>query len=134
MNVKYVCRITSYTVFIMALFMLIPAGIALFDGEMRNALMYLGVIGIEAVFGLIMFCAGRNYNPTLYAQEGIAATSLSWIVMSVFGALPFVFTGEIPHYIDALFEIVSGFTTTGASILSDVEALSRCNLFWRSFS
>ena len=60
MNVKYVCRITSYTVFIMALFMLIPAGIALFDGEMRNALMYLGVIGIEAVFGLIMFCVGRN--------------------------------------------------------------------------
>ena len=134
MNVKYVCRITSYTAFIMALFMLVPAGIALYDGEMRNALIYLGVIGLETVFGLIMFFAGRNYKPTLYAQEGIAATSISWIIMSVFGALPFVFTGEIPRYIDALFEIVSGFTTTGASILSDVEILSRCNLFWRSFS
>ena len=68
------------------------------------------------------------------AQEGFAATGLSWIFMSAFGALPFFLSGQIPSYVDAFFEMVSGFTTTGASILTDVEALSRCNLFWRSFS
>ncbi|MBQ8783492.1 MAG: TrkH family potassium uptake protein [Clostridia bacterium] len=134
MNVKYVCRITAYTVFMTALFMLAPAGIAFYDGETRNALVYLFVVGIMSVLGSVLFLVSRNFKPILYAQEGIAATSISWIVMSVFGALPFVLTGEIPRYIDALFEIVSGFSTTGASILSDVEALSRCNLFWRSFS
>lgn len=134
MNVKFVCRIVSHTVFFTALFMLIPAGIAFSDDQMRNALIYLGVIGLMLVFGVTLYLVSRKYKPELYAQEGIAATSISWIAMSVFGAMPFVFTGEIPRYIDALFEIVSGFTTTGASILSDVEALSRCNQFWRSFS
>ena len=59
---------------------------------------------------------------------------LGWIVMSLFGCLPFMLTGEIPHFVNALFETVSGFTTTGASILSDVEALSHCSLMWRSFT
>ena len=71
---------------------------------------------------------------TFYAREGFITVALSWMVMSLVGALPFYISGEIPCYIDALFEIVSGFTTTGASILMDVEALSHANLFWRSFS
>lgn len=133
MNVKYVCRIASYSIFMLSLFMLLPASIAFFDGETRNALVYLSVVGFQVVCGLILFLVSRNHNPTLYAQEGIAATSISWILISMLGAVPFVFTGEIPRYIDALFEFVSSFTTTGASILGDVEALSRCNLFWRSF-
>ena len=91
-------------------------------------------MGLMAVFGLALFLFSRNGDRTFYAQEGFAATGLSWVVMSLFGALPFCIGGEIPHYIDALFEIISGFTTTGASILSDVEALSRCNIYWRSFS
>ena len=70
----------------------------------------------------------------LYAKEGIMVTSLAWIVMSLVGAVPFVICREIPSFVDALFEIVSGFTTTGASILNDVEALSHGTLFWRSFS
>ncbi len=69
-----------------------------------------------------------------YAREGFVICALSWIVMSVIGALPFYISGTIPHYIDALFEIVSGFTTTGASVLSDVEHLGHGLLFWRSFS
>lgn len=69
-----------------------------------------------------------------YLKEGFATTALSWIVMSCFGAVPFVISGWIPNPIDALFEVVSGFTTTGASILSDVEALPKCLLFWRSFT
>ena len=69
-----------------------------------------------------------------YAKEGFVTVALSWIILSVMGALPFVINGEIPKFTDALFEIISGFTTTGASILSDVESLSHCSLIWRSFS
>lgn len=134
MNVKYVCRIISYTVMITAVFMIVPALIALYDGEKRNALVYLFVIALMLLFSLLMFLTSRKYMPTAYAQEGFASTSISWIIISLFGSLPFCLTGEIPYYIDALFETVSGFTTTGASILSDVEALSRCNIYWRSFS
>ncbi|MDD3221855.1 MAG: TrkH family potassium uptake protein [Clostridia bacterium] len=71
---------------------------------------------------------------TYYAKEGYISVALGWIAMSIMGCLPFVFSGEIPSFIDAIFEIISGFTTTGASILPDVEALSKCMLFWRSFS
>lgn len=71
---------------------------------------------------------------TYYAKEGYISVALGWIVMSIMGCLPFGFSGEIPFFFDALFEIISGFTTTGASILTDVEALSKCMLFWRSFS
>ncbi len=134
MNIKYVCRIVSNTMLITALFMAVPSLIAVYDGEKRNALVYLSVIILMLFFSLMLYLISRNYKQTAYAQEGFAATSISWILISVFGALPFCLTGEIPRYIDALFEMVSGFTTTGASVLSDVEALSRCNLFWRSFT
>lgn len=69
-----------------------------------------------------------------YLKEGSIATALSWIIISIFGAIPFCLTGEIPSFTDALFETISGFTTTGASILNDVETLSKCSLFWRSFT
>lgn len=134
MNVKMLSRIIGLTILMTAAFMVVPLLIALVDGEPRNVLAYGITMGLMAAFGLVLFLFSRNGDRTFYAQEGFAATGLSWIVMSLFGALPFCIGGEIPHYIDALFEIISGFTTTGASILSDVEALSRCNIYWRSFS
>ena len=73
-------------------------------------------------------------NTMIYLKEGCVSTALCWIVLSVFGAVPFVLTGEIPRFIDAMFETVSGFTTTGSSILTDVEAMSHPSLFWRSFT
>lgn len=73
-------------------------------------------------------------NTVFYLKEGCVVTSLSWILISVIGALPFMLTGEIPNFVDALFETASGFTTTGASILTDVEALSHTSLIWRSFT
>jgi trk system potassium uptake protein TrkH len=73
-------------------------------------------------------------DKNMYAKEGFVAVALCWIILSAFGALPFVIAGSIPSYIDALFEVVSGFTTTGSSILTDVEALPHCLLFWRSFT
>ncbi len=134
MNVKFVFRIVALAVMITSLFMLPPAGIALYDGQMRNVAAYLISAGLMAGISLILIILTRKYKTTIYAQEGVAATGISWLAISAFGALPFLLSGEIPNYIDALFEIISGFTTTGASILNDVESLSRCNLYWRSFS
>ncbi len=134
MNVKMIARITGLSLFLTSFFMLVPAGIAVFDGQRLNALSYVAAVLLTCLAGSLLLIAARGDNGTFYAQEGFAATGISWILMSLFGALPFRISGEIPRYIDAFFEIVSGFTTTGASILTDVEALSRCNLYWRSFS
>ena len=76
----------------------------------------------------------KPQNPTMHIKDGFASTALSWIVLSLAGALPFYFSKSIPSFIDAFFETVSGFTTTGSTILVDIEALDKCMLFWRSFS
>lgn len=90
------------------------------------------VITLLTALGLTFIC--RKAKKGFYAREGLVCVGISWIMLSLLGCLPFYFSGEIPHFIDALFETVSGFTTTGASILSDVEALSMGNLYWRSFT
>jgi len=88
---------------------------------------------------LLALCGGamgrkRPKSTALYARDGLAVVALAWICMSLFGALPFVLSGDIPNYVDAFFETVSGFTTTGSSILTEIEPLSRGGLFWRSFT
>lgn len=114
---------------------------ALMTLPMAVALIYRESSGLAfAACSLICLALGvllsrkRPQKTVYYAKEGYISVALGWIVMSVMGCLPFVFSGEIPFFVDALFEIISGFTTTGASILPDVEALSKCMLFWRSFS
>lgn len=115
-----------------AALLLLPCFVALIYGE-REGLWYLPVAAASLLFGLLM--TRRKPTDTIfYLKEGCIATSLSWILLSFFGCLPFCLTGEIPSFTDSLFETISGFTTTGASILSDVEALSHCSLFWRSFT
>jgi len=95
---------------------------------------FLIAAGISLAIGLFLtYVLGKN-NKLLFAREGFAIVSLAWILMSAVGALPFVISGEIPSFVDAFFETVSGFTTTGASILTNVEALSHGILFWRSFT
>lgn len=94
---------------------------------------YLAVSAICLVLGLLL-SRRKPANTNLFIKEGFVTVAASWIVMSIFGALPFVLCGDIPSYVDALFETISGFTTTGSSILSDVEALSKTSLFWRSFT
>ena len=84
--------------------------------------------------GVILYFLCRKARMGMFARDGLVCVGLSWIVMSLFGCLPFWLSGEIPSFVDALFEIVSGFTTTGASILNDVEAMSHGMLYWRSFS
>lgn len=134
MNVKSISRTVGLTLLITGIFQLFPLLIAVIDHEPRNVLAYIESLCLILLVGSALLLFSRGGNRMFSAQEGFAATGLSWIFMSAFGALPFFLSGQIPSYVDAFFEMVSGFTTTGASILTDVEALSRCNLFWRSFS
>lgn len=134
MNVKSISRTVGLILLITGIFQVFPLLIAVIDHEPRNILAYIESLCLILLIGSALLLFSRGGNRMFSAQEGFAATGLSWIFMSAFGALPFFLSGQIPSYVDAFFEMVSGFTTTGASILTDVEALSRCNLFWRSFS
>lgn len=115
-----------------ALFMALPLLVGLIYRE-SSALCFLYVmLGCLAVSAI-----GRRFKPksqVFFAKEGFVAVSLSWIILSIVGALPFYLSGEFPTYTDALFETISGLTTTGATILTDVEGLSRCVQFWRCFT
>ncbi len=95
---------------------------------------FLITIAVSLAIGVSLNLLTRASNKTVYAKEGFVIVTLTWTVMSLIGALPFRLSGEIPSYIDAFFETVSGFTTTGASILNDVEAMAPSMLFWRSFT
>lgn len=133
MNYSIILKIIGWVLQLEGLFFLLPAITGFLYGETTDALIYLGLGMLCVLFGALLRLRKR-VNTTFYAKEGFVAVALSWIVMSVAGALPFVLTKDIPYYPDALFEIISGFTTTGSSILTDVEALSHANLIWRSFS
>ena len=112
--------------------LVIPTVISLIYQEPIGAFVKT-IIACEIVAAAMMLMGEKN-SERLFSRDGFAIVSLSWIVLSIFGALPFYLSGSIPSYVDAFFESVSGFTTTGASILTDVEALGKGVLFWRSFS
>ncbi len=112
--------------------MLLPLGCAVIYGE-NDVWTFLSCIILCLVFGGFLSRV-KVKKQGMYAKEGLVTVSMSWILISIFGAMPFKFSGAIPNYVDALFETVSGFTTTGSSILKDVEALSKSLLLWRSFS
>ncbi|MBR3824613.1 MAG: TrkH family potassium uptake protein [Lachnospiraceae bacterium] len=133
MNYRLVLFIIGWILKFESAFLLLPAITGIFYQEYSESLVYVGIAGLCLILGCICTFFGKK-NTRLYPREGFIAVSLGWIVMSLFGALPFMLTGEIPCFTDALFETISGFTTTGASILSDVEALSYTSLFWRSFT
>ena len=112
--------------------LLLPAAVSLGCGE-SAVWALLGAAALCGAFGGLLVCR-KPKNRVMYQREGFVITALAWIAISIMGALPFLFTGDIQNPVDALFETVSGFTTTGASILVDVEVLPRGLLFWRSFT
>ena len=112
--------------------MVVPCVTAVIYGE-REGLAFAAVMVACLVLGMLLI-ARKPKNHTFYLKEGFVTVSLSWLVLSLMGALPFVLNGDIPSYTDAMFEIISGFTTTGSSILTEVEGLARCSLMWRSFT
>lgn len=132
MNYSMIRYILASVLTFEGIFLLLPAIVGGVYGE-EQGWTYL-ILAISCIgLGLL----GRLKKPrskVFYSKEGFASVALSWILLSLVGAIPFVITGEIPSYVDALFETISGFTTTGSSILSDVEALSKATLFWRSFT
>lgn len=132
MNFRMITNILGWILIFEAGFMTVPTLTALIYSE-SVVWAYLITIAICLLLGFILVWK-KPRNKTLYSREGFVIVSLSWIVLSIFGALPLYISGETPTYIDALFETVSGFTTTGASIISDVEAISHASLTWRSFT
>lgn len=115
-----------------AVLMLLPCVVSAIYREYEG-IYYLITLALCGSLGILMTLR-KPSDFVFYLKEGCVATSLSWIFLSVFGCLPFIMAGEIPSFVNALFETISGFTTTGASILSDVEALSHTSIFWRSFT
>lgn len=115
-----------------AAFLALPGIVSAIYGE-AGCFAFLWVALGSAVAGS-MIVLHKPKNMRFYLREGFVTVALSWILMSVIGCLPFVINGDIPHFADALFEMISGFTTTGATVVSDVEALTKGSLFWRSFS
>lgn len=132
MNGSIIRYILGYVLRLEGILMLPSSLVGLIYGEWQGWC-YLVVAVLCALLGTIISWK-KPADTVFYLKEGCITTALSWIVMSLFGALPFMLTGEIPSFTDAVFETVSGFTTTGSSILADVEALSHCSLFWRSFT
>ncbi len=134
MNYKMMGRFIAQTLLIEGVFMIPALLISLFSGEAAAVQGFLGALAILiAVAGLLLLLCKGAPN-AMGAKEGLVCVAMSWVVMSLIGCLPFCFSREIPRFVDAFFEMVSGFTTTGASIVADVEALSKGILYWRSFS
>jgi trk system potassium uptake protein TrkH len=134
MNYKKLGKILGKIMILEALLMLAPLAVSFIYSEgFKNNLAFIIPIVLLTAFGFLLQKPHPKRN-ALYQKEGFALTALVWIVMTLFGAIPFVINGDIPNYVDACFEIMSGFTTTGASIVTDITAMSRSTLFWRSFS
>ena len=132
MNFRIIAYIVGWVCNFQAAFMLLPFFTALIYHE-REFSSFLIAMAVCLVIG-IPLTLKKPKNKVFYTKDGCVAVALSWVALCVFGALPFVVSGYIPHPVDALFETVSGFTTTGSSILTDVEVLPHCVLIWRSFT
>lgn len=132
MNFKIVLKTVGRLLWAEAILLCLPMFVSLYYKENLFHI-YLIVMGLLLGAGAIMNLP-KPEKRTVYAREGFVIVSISWILLSFFGALPFVFSGEIPSLIDAMFEVVSGFTTTGATILTDIESVSKSLLFWRAFT
>lgn len=132
MNYKMVLSIIGKTLIVEAVLLLIPMLVGIGNSE-NNLIAFLIPILIALAIGVPLSLIKKKDN-NIYAKEGFVTVAIVWVLMSLIGSLPFYISKEIPNYIDALFETVSGFTTTGASILKNVESLSKATMFWRLFT
>ena len=132
MNYRIIAYIMGWVLNFEGAFLLLPAVTAFVYGEKEGFAFLICSLISFATGGLIVL--KKPSNKRFYAREGFVICSMTWIVISLVGAIPFVITGVLPNYIDALFEIVSGFTTTGSSVITDLTPVPHCVLLWRSFS
>ena len=133
MNRKMVYYMTGRIILLEGALLLVPLLVSLIYQD-PGTVPFLITIAICAAVGGALSCFFRKTSQVIFAKEGFLITALAWLSVSAIGAIPFVLSGQIPSYIDAFFETVSGFTTTGASILTHVESMSHSLLFWRSFT
>lgn len=134
MNRRMVFNMVGKVIMATGFLLLLPVIVALIYKEFNMLLSFAAVAVCAIGIGFFISKIARPLTNVIYAKEGFLIVALTWIVMSVIGAIPFTLSGAIPNYFDAIFETVSGFTTTGASILDNVEEMSHAVLFWRSFS
>ena len=134
MNYKMIGRFLGQILLLEAVFMLPALIIAVAGGELTAVQGFLIATALALVLGGVLYLTCRKAGRLFGAREGLVCVGFSWVVLSLIGCLPFVISRQIPRFMDAFFETVSGFTTTGSSILSDVEALDRSLLYWRSFT
>ncbi|MBR2405697.1 MAG: TrkH family potassium uptake protein [Clostridia bacterium] len=134
MNRRVILHTVGQIIKIEAALLVLPLLVSLYYGEASGVMAFAVTAAVALVIGFALTLTNKRGDRRIFARGGLVSVALSWIALSVIGALPFVISGEIPSYVDALFETVSGFTTTGASILSDPAMLSRGMLFWRSFT
>jgi len=132
MNIKMLFYILGKVLLIEGVLMILPVVCGLFYGE-SQVIYYIALAAIYIGAGFLISMK-KPKNMTIFIKDGCVATALSWLVLSICGCIPFMLTKEIPSFTDAVFETVSGFTTTGASILTDVEAMSHTSLMWRSLT
>ena len=133
MNIKIIFRVIGLLMFVEGAFMLLPFIISIFYGE-NDSLGFLISAGINLLAGGLIIWLTRNASRDIGKREGFIIVSLVWVIFSLLGSLPYIFTGAIPSYTDAFFETMSGFSTTGSSILNDIESLTHGILFWRSLT
>lgn len=133
MNYRMIVYIMGQILRIVGLCMLLPIAVGAMFGE-SHVIASFGIPSFITILISILFTLKKPCNTAVFSMEGFVSVAASWIAMSAIGAMPFVISGEIPNYIDALFETVSGFTTTGSTILGDVEKMSRACMFWRAFT
>ncbi len=134
MNFKMIGKLLSQVLLGEAAFMLPALILEIVDQDFESSIAFVVAIILILAFSFILKFLCRGAERGFYAKEGLVTVSASWILISALGCLPFWISGEFPSYIDSLFEMVSGFTTTGASVATNVEELSRGVLYWRSFS
>lgn len=132
MNYRMIGYIVGRLFWVEAALLLLPLGVVLLEGEGTVSAFLIPIL-LLLICGMLLSGKAPE-NKRIYAKDGFLIVTLSWLLMSLFGCLPFLLSGEIPHFVDAFFETVSGFTTTGASILPEVESHTRGILFWRSFT
>ncbi len=134
MNYKMMGKFIGLLLMVESIFMLPALIISLCMGEYNSVIGFTVTIVVLWGLGVLLRLLCRKANKSFFAKEGLVCVGLGWLIMSLLGCLPFFLSGVIPNYVDALFEIVSGFTTTGASILEQIEGLPYGILYWRSFS
>ena len=134
MNIKLLGKILGKIMILEGVLMLAPLAVSIIYSEgIVNYLAFIIPIVLLWLLGGLLQLPKPKVS-SLYQKEGFALVAFVWVVMAIFGAIPFVINGDIPNYIDAMFEIMSGFTTTGASIITDITVISHSSLLWRSFS